>query len=89
MIGAQIAMDFDSAAFRQPKSADSPTSQQAREILRHLKGGNSITPLEALHAFGCLRLGARIFDLRELGYRIVTEWETDGAKRWARYRLAP
>lgn len=70
-----------------PAPPRAPTSQQAHDILRHLQAGKSITPLEALHLFGCLRLGARIFDLRDAGYPIQTQWETDGAKRWARYSL--
>ena len=35
--------------------------------------GKSITQLEALSLYGCLRLSAVIFDLREEGLPIVTE----------------
>ena len=38
-----------------------------------LKQGNTITSLEALHKFGCFRLGARIADLRKVGYNIDTK----------------
>jgi hypothetical protein len=62
---------------------------QASEILSHLKSGKTIAPLEALREFGCLRLGARIWDLRQQGHPILKEWETDGHKKWARYSLAP
>ncbi len=61
---------------------------QASQILAHLGEGKSISPLEALHLFGCLRLGARIFDLKAAGHDIAMEWETDGTKKWARYSLA-
>ena len=39
-------------------------------ILRHLKAGNTITALQALRLFGCLRLSARILNLKHLGYNI-------------------
>lgn len=40
------------------------------QVLAYLKTGRDITPLEALANFGCLRLGARIFDLKARGYNI-------------------
>jgi hypothetical protein len=61
---------------------------QAERILRHLRAGNSIMPLHALRRYGCFRLGARIWDLRRAGWVIDRTWETDGKKRWAKYRLA-
>jgi hypothetical protein len=65
------------------------TDSQCDHILKALLAGESITPLEALERFGCLRLGGRIFDLRQRGHVIDTEWEKDGhGKRWARYRIA-
>lgn len=64
------------------------TESQSAEILRHLQSGRSISPLEALRKFGSLRLGARIWDLKQAGHDIQRQWETDGQKRWARYSLA-
>lgn len=50
-----------------------------------------ITPLEALEQFGCMRLAARIKDLRDGGYPIITEeksYRKDGATvSYAAYRL--
>ena len=65
-------------------------SQNAR-ILAHMKVA-PITSLEALKYAGCLRLGARIFELRDAGHDIVTEivevWNSRGErKRVARYKL--
>jgi hypothetical protein len=60
---------------------------QIDQILEHLKAGNSITPIDALNMFGCFRLGARIFDLRERGYLIATEYEKNNGKTYARYSL--
>jgi hypothetical protein len=42
----------------------------------------------ALKHFGCLRLAARIADLREKGHNITTEMVTIRGKRVAVYRLA-
>lgn len=63
---------------------------QCKMILAHLLAGHTLTPLEALRLFGCLRLGGRIFDLREQGYAIdmTLERAPDGKKKWARYSMA-
>ena len=42
-------------------------------ILIALKNGERITPLSALEKFGCLRLSARIWDLRDQGHPITTK----------------
>lgn len=59
---------------------------QSQQILAHLKSG-PITPLEALSNYGCLRLAARISDLRERGHIIETTMIERGDKRFASYRL--
>ena len=41
-------------------------------ILNHLRTRDYISPLEALQLYGCMRLGARIYDLRRQGFRIKT-----------------
>ena len=43
---------------------------QTDAILRHLKAGRVLTPLDALHRFGTLRLAARCHDLRAAGHDI-------------------
>ena len=45
---------------------------QNNEILNHLKESKTITALEALQFFGCLRLAARIKNLRDDGHEIAT-----------------
>ena len=60
---------------------------QTSAILAHLQSGATLTPLEALDRFGCLRLGARIDDLRKLGHRIETRRVQRGRKYWAEYRM--
>ena len=47
---------------------------QAEMILSHLKNNGTLTPLQALIKFQCLRLGARIYDLRCAGHKIKTEY---------------
>lgn len=61
---------------------------QCAAILEHFKKGRSLTPLEALRRFGCLRLAARCADLREAGYRIRSRMVSVGDKKVARYWLA-
>ena len=41
-------------------------------ILNHFKNHGSITSMEAFQYYGITRLSARIKDLRDLGYDIVT-----------------
>lgn len=46
---------------------------QCERILRHLQDYGSITPMEAISDYGIMRLGARIFELKDRGYLIVTD----------------
>lgn len=64
------------------------TETQTAQILAHLKTGRSITPIDALNKYGCFRLGARIYDLKQDGHNIYREMvETDSGKRVASYTL--
>jgi len=49
------------------------TKSQKEKILQALLRGTKMTPIKALTWFGCFRLGARIFDLREEGWPIKTK----------------
>lgn len=60
---------------------------QNQWILGRLKAGYEITPLDALKGCGCMRLAARINDLREGGFKIKTEKVSKGNKTFASYRL--
>ena len=60
---------------------------QAKMIAEHLKAGNMITALEAFQKFGCLRLAARIADLRSEGLKIITSYIDHNGKRYACYKL--
>jgi len=63
------------------------TISQNKAILRHLKTGRAITPIEALNLFGSFRLSARIFNLREQGHDIITTRINKNGKNYASYRL--
>lgn len=67
---------------------------QCELILRYMDEHGSITSLEAMKLFGCMRLASRISDLRKRGYMIVrtmvTMFNEDGSYRghYAEYHLA-
>lgn len=63
---------------------------QNQQILAHLKEYGSITPLQALNEYGCMRLGARIYDLKASRHDIPMTMETHvnskgEEKRYAKY----
>ena len=60
---------------------------QSQMILEYMAQGHRNSPLEALNKFGCLRLGARIYDLKNEGHNIITEMVSENGKRFARYSL--
>ena len=65
---------------------------QTAKILEHIERYGSITPLDALKEYGCMRLASRVSDLKRAGFQIVREMETsknrDGEPvRYARYRF--
>ena len=49
--------------------------------------GYGITPLQALEKWGCMRLSARIKELRDAGFPIVTEVAKQNGKKFARYKM--
>lgn len=48
---------------------------QTELVLRHLKKHGSLSSLEAMKEYGIMRLGARIWDLRDAGWDIETQNE--------------
>lgn len=61
--------------------------RQRDKVIDYLATGKPLTPLMALRRFGCMRLGARIWELREDGHRIKAELVKRGEARVAQYRL--
>jgi len=64
---------------------------QNAQIKAYLQSGKSLTALDALHQFGCFRLGARIHNLKEQGMNIeskMVQIMSGGKKKMvARYTL--
>lgn len=60
---------------------------QKADIHGFLLTGNSLTPLDALRRFGCMRLAARVAELRDEGHKIIAEPFWTRGKRVARYWL--
>lgn len=49
---------------------------QCQRVLEYMRDFGSINPLEAVRDIGCMRLAARISDLREQGYPIGRRMKT-------------
>lgn len=65
------------------------TASQNNRIAEHLHKGLTITSLEALKLFGCMRLASRIHDLRVRGENIIVERvNLPNGKSVAQYKLA-
>ena len=65
---------------------------QQERILIYLRKHHTITPQQAMQELGCMRLGARIWDLKHAGNLILTEREQAENRygemtTYARYRL--
>ena len=63
------------------------SATQNRQILQHMRERGSITPYLALKRFGCLRLAARVWDLREEGHVINAVMVSRNGRRYAAYSL--
>ena len=60
---------------------------QENQILNHLKQHKFITSWEAIQEYRITRLSARIYELREKGYQIITKNVTENGKTFAEYSL--
>jgi hypothetical protein len=57
-------------------------------VLQYLKSGKTLTPLDALYNFGCFRLSARIYELKDSGWPIHCERKKlGGGKRVGHYTM--
>lgn len=66
--------------------------KQEERVLKYMQDFGAITPLQALDDLGVMRLGARIYDLKQAGHpisrRMVTKKNRYGeAVSFAEYRL--
>ena len=60
---------------------------QENQILNHLKKHKFITSWEAIQEYRITRLSARIYELREKGFNIITKNVTENGKTYAEYSL--
>lgn len=65
---------------------------QTERVLMYMRDVDSITQFEAMQDLGCMRLGARVYDLKREGYNIRRDMETSKNRygedtSYARYRL--
>ena len=60
---------------------------QENQIRDYLLTGKSLTSLQALHLFGCLRLSARIYDLIKQGFLIDSKIIEVNKKRVSQYKI--
>lgn len=61
---------------------------QNQQILDYLKTGKVLTPIAALDMFGCFRLSARIYELKDSGWPIMCERKpVDSGKVVGHYNL--
>jgi hypothetical protein len=66
---------------------------QCARILRHMHDCGAIDPMIAIREYGCLRLAARIADLRSCGHaiesrRVKSKNRYGESTSWCEYRLA-
>lgn len=65
---------------------------QCDKILAYIREHGSITPLDALREFNCMRLASRMSDLKARGYNVKSKMETAKNKNgepvsYARYTI--
>ncbi len=62
------------------------TGQRA-QVLAYMRKHGSISSWEAFAELNITRLSARIKELRDSGYRIISVPEHKNGKHWTRYKL--
>lgn len=61
---------------------------QNTQVLNYLLEGNKVTSLEALSKWNILRLSARIYDIKQMGYEVSKEiLTTSSGKHVASYYI--
>ena len=48
---------------------------QCERIIQYIEEQGSITQLEALEQFGCMRLASRMCDIKKMGYNVTKRME--------------
>jgi len=63
------------------------TESQETQVLNYLQSGKTITQLEALNMFDCMRLSARVHRLKKRGHNIKALIVSENGKRFGKYYL--
>jgi hypothetical protein len=72
----------------QDQTMSTNTKNQTNRILRYLRTGRGLTAISALTRFGCMRLAARIEEMRQEGIKVRSRTLRRNGKRFACYSLA-
>lgn len=48
---------------------------QCERIIQYIEETGSITQMDALREFGCMRLASRMCDIKKMGYTVTTKME--------------
>lgn len=51
------------------------TMTQCERILQYIEETGSITQMDALKEFGCMRLASRMSDIKKMGYAVESKME--------------
>ena len=62
---------------------------QKKAICNYLRNGGSITGLEAIEKFGCIKLSNRISELRSAGITIADRWVVLGCGKRVKQYFMP
>lgn len=65
---------------------------QCDRILQYIEETGSITQMDALREFGCMRLASRMCDIKKMGYPVTMKMEASKNRygepvRYARYSI--
>lgn len=55
--------------------AETSKLTQCERILQYIEENGSITQLDALREFGCMRLASRMCDIKKMGYAVTKRME--------------
>jgi hypothetical protein len=77
---------FEEILINSPNKNMNTQPSTTKKIEAWLLRGYKLTPLQALGKWGCMRLGARIYELRKGGMDIRTTPITRNGKTFAQYQ---
>ncbi|MFB2762749.1 helix-turn-helix domain-containing protein [Marinobacter shengliensis] len=67
---------------------DLSTAAQRARVLHYLQNHRALTTLEARHLLNVMHPAARVMELRDHGYKIITNWRQDSDSAGRLHRVA-